>query len=114
MLFRSQRFLIVVKGVQVVGVHGPLIAAGTAEGGWEYSGWKTPPAFVASIKNSSQRGAWVARSVERPTSAQVRGFEPRIRLCADSSEPGTCFEFCVSLSLPLPSGSVSLSLSLTV
>ena len=26
-------------------------------------------------------------------------FEPCIRLCADSSEPGACFEFCVSLSL---------------
>ena len=26
-------------------------------------------------------------------------FELRIGLCADSSQPGTCFEFCVSLSL---------------
>ena len=31
----------------------------------------------------------------------VREFEPRVRLCADSSEPGTCFGFCLSLSLPL-------------
>ena len=31
-------------------------------------------------------------------------------LCADSSEPGACFRFCVSLSLPLPHlRSVSLS-----
>ena len=27
----------------------------------------------------------------------VRGFEPRVGLCADSSEPGACFELCVSL-----------------
>ena len=34
----------------------------------------------------------------------VRESEPRIGLCADSSEPGACFGFCVSqsLSLPLP------------
>ena len=43
----------------------------------------------------------------------VRGFEPRVRLCADGSEPGACFGFCVSLSLcPSPcSHSISLSLS---
>ena len=29
----------------------------------------------------------------------VCGFKPRIGLCADSSEPGACFGFCVSLSL---------------
>ena len=39
-------------------------------------------------------------------------FEPRVGLCADGSEPGACFRFCLPLSLPLPcSGSVSLSLS---
>ena len=27
----------------------------------------------------------------------VRGFEPRVRLCAHSSEPGACFGFCVFL-----------------
>ena len=32
----------------------------------------------------------------------VGGFEPRIRFCADSSEPGACFGFCVSLSLSAP------------
>ena len=30
----------------------------------------------------------------------VPEFEPRVGLCADSSEPGTCLEF--PLSLPLP------------
>ena len=31
----------------------------------------------------------------------VRELEPRVGLCADSSEPGACFGFCVSLSLSL-------------
>ena len=39
-------------------------------------------------------------------------FKPCIRLCADSSEPGACFRFCLPLSLPLPNlCSVSLCLS---
>ena len=29
----------------------------------------------------------------------VREFEPRIGICADSSESGACFGFCVSLCL---------------
>ena len=29
----------------------------------------------------------------------IGGFEPHVRLCADCSEPGACFRFCVSLSL---------------
>ena len=64
------------------------------------------------------RGAWVAQSVEHPTSAQVMisrsvsSIEPRIGLCADSSEPGVCFRFCVSFSLcPSPAHTLSLSLS---
>ena len=44
----------------------------------------------------------------------VREFELRVRLCADSSEPGACFS-CLPLSLPLPySHYVSLSLSLSL
>ena len=40
----------------------------------------------------------------------VRGFEPHVGLCADSSEPGACFRFCVSLSLcPSPAHALSLS-----
>ena len=31
----------------------------------------------------------------------VRGLKPHIGLCADSSEPGACFGFCVSLPLSL-------------
>ena len=40
----------------------------------------------------------------------VHEFEPCIRLCADSSEPGACFGFCVSLSL-CPSSAHTLSVS---
>ena len=29
----------------------------------------------------------------------VREFKPHVGLCADGSEPGACFGFCVSLSL---------------
>ena len=59
-------------------------------------------------------GAWVAQSVKRSTSARSRsrgrGFEPRVRLWADGSEPGACFRFCVSLSLcPSPVHALSLS-----
>ena len=44
----------------------------------------------------------------------LREFKPHVGFCADSSEPGACFRFCVSLSLPLPcSHSISLSLSLS-
>ena len=44
----------------------------------------------------------------------VREFEPHVGLCADRSEPGAYFRFCVfPLSLPLPySHSVSLCLSI--
>ena len=42
----------------------------------------------------------------------VHGFEPRVRLCADSSEPGALLGFCVSLSLcPSPAHALSLSVS---
>ena len=41
----------------------------------------------------------------------VRGFESRVGLCADGSEPGACFKFCVSLSLcPSPAHTLSISL----
>ena len=73
-------------------------------------------------------GTWVAQFVERPTlnfssghDLTVGEFEPCVRLCADSSDPGASFGFCVSLSLsappPLmlcPSVSVSVSVSLSL
>ena len=45
----------------------------------------------------------------------VHVFESRVGLCADSSEPGACFGFRVSLSLslcPSPARTQSLSLCL--
>ena len=53
----------------------------------------------------------MAQFVEHPTLAQVMisQFEPHVRLCADSSEPGPCFGFFVSLSV-CPSSAHSLSL----
>ena len=48
------------------------------------------------------RGAWVAQAVKSPIGSghdpAVREFEPRVGLCADSSEPEARFGFCVSLS----------------
>ena len=55
--------------------------------------------------------------VKHPTSAQIMisqfvGSSPRVGLCADNSEPGACFRFCVSLSLcPSPACAVSPCLS---
>ena len=56
------------------------------------------------FKNEASWGAWLAQSVGQLTSAQVMILQsvsssPRIGLCADSTEPGACFGFCVSLSL---------------
>ena len=69
------------------------------------------------IKINYLQGTWVAQSVKHLTLDVGSGcdhtvceFEPCIRLCADSSEPGACFRFCVSLSLcPSPTRAPSLS-----
>ena len=71
-------------------------------------------ALYADISSKPLRGAWLAQSVKRLTLAHdlaVRGFEPHVGLCADGSEPGACFGFCVSPSLsPSPAHALSLSL----
>ena len=74
-----------------------------------------PPLF-----KKQERGAWVAQSVKRLSDfssghdLKVPEFEPHIGLCADSSEPGACFGFFVSLSLcPSPLMRV-LSVSVSV
>ena len=56
---------------------------------------------------SVARGAWVAQLVEPPDVSSghdlmVCEFKPRVRLCADSSEPEASFGFCVYLSLFAP------------
>ena len=64
------------------------------------------------IFKKSFRGAWVAQLVKHWLwlrswhDVTAHGFEPCIWLCADSSEPGACFRFCLLLSLcllPVPS-----------
>ena len=71
----------------------------------------------ASLKNVFGWGAWGTQLVERPADfgsghdLAVCEFEPHIGLCADCSEPGTRFRFCVSLSLcPSPTRTLFLSL----
>uniref|UniRef100_A0ABI7WM50 protein-tyrosine-phosphatase n=1 Tax=Felis catus TaxID=9685 RepID=A0ABI7WM50_FELCA len=55
------------------------------------------------VKYQHFRGAWwLNRLSGSGHDLPVRGFEPRVGLCADSSEPGACFGFCLSLSLLLP------------
>ena len=45
----------------------------------------------------------------------VSEFEPRVGFCADSSEPGACFKFYVSLFLcPSPACECTLSLCLSL
>ena len=53
--------------------------------------------FVSSSPASGS--VLTARGLEPGHDLTVREFEPRVRLCADSSGPGSCFGFCVSLSL---------------
>ena len=73
-----------------------------------------------SLKNKKKKiqGTWVAQSVKHPAidvssgpGLTVRGFKPRIRLCADSLEPASN-SVSPSLSLyPYPIHALSLSLS---
>ena len=56
------------------------------------------------FKNARMRGAWVAQSVEPPTSAQIMtslivSSSPTSGSAADVWEPGTCLGSCVSFSL---------------
>ena len=71
--------------------------------------------LVSSLIKAAMRSTWVAQLVKRLTSAQVMisqcvGLSPRVGLCADGSEPGACFGFCVSFCLcPFPIHTLSLS-----
>ena len=74
----------------------------------------------ASSEMTKIWGAWVAQSVERLSNfgsghdLTVHEFEPCMGLCADSSEPGAYFGFCVSLSLSDPPPTLTLCLSLSL
>ena len=108
-----------------------------AERGWEHhhsqgqrSGEDAPSAAVrlrswgrgprgsgeAGLEGAGRWGAWVAQSVERPTSAQVTvsqfvDLSPASgSVLTACSEPGACFGFCVSFSL-CPSSAHALSLN---
>ena len=84
-------------------------------------------ALFIKTSNSSLTGKWMgdlgdsvswASDFSLGHDLKVHEFEPRVGLCADSSEPGACFRFCVSLSVcPSPlifSLSLCLSLSLSL
>ena len=67
-----------------------------------------------SLSQKINLGRWSASNFSSGHDLSACEFEPRIGLCADSSEPVACFGFCVSLSLcPFPARSLSLCLSKT-
>ena len=69
---------------------------------------------IWEVGNGVWRGAWVAQLVESDLGSDhdltAHEFEPLIRLCDDSSEPGACFRLCPH---PPPPLMCSLSLSLS-
>ena len=108
------------------------VSGASQAGGREGPGW--PGAVVLWFAHTPQR-CWLLRvnfltAIEKTTQGAPEGlgwlsvsfgsghdltlhkFEPRVGLCADSSEPGACFTFCVSFSL-CPSLTRTLSLSLS-
>ena len=71
-------------------------------------------ASLKKLKSTGHLGGSVGRASNFSSGHElvVREFEPHIWLCADRSEPGTCFRFCVSLSLcSSPTHTLSLCLS---
>ena len=55
-------------------------------------------------KPTSGTPGWLSGSASHFSSGHdltVREFKPHVGLCADRSEPGACFRFCLSLSLSL-------------
>ena len=72
---------------------------------------KNENAIIDNKKNKGYVGGSVGEASDFGSGRDlaVCGFEPRVGLRADSSEPGACFGFWVSLSLSL---SPSLSLPL--
>ena len=64
---------------------------------------KNENAIIDKKKNKGHVGGSVGEASDFGSGRDlaVHGFEPRVGLCADSSEPGACFGFWVSLSLSL-------------
>ena len=66
--------------------------------------------WMWQVYGAPGRLSWLASNFGSSHDLLVHEFEPRVRLCADSSEPRA--RFCVSLSLcPSPVHALSLSLS---
>ena len=81
---------------------------------WDILGWSSKWAYEVRKKEGSWSpggsvGSW--SDFDSGHDLAIREFEPRVGLCADSSEPGACFGFCVCVSLSAPP-SLVLSLSL--
>ena len=74
-----------------------------------------PPALIRIKHSQGSLGGSVGEASDFSSGHDlaVREFEPHVRLCAASSEPGACFRFCVSLSLCASPTRISLSLSHT-
>ena len=72
----------------------PKCSIQTAEGQRLFKIWKNQEHLGGSV-------GWVS-NFGSGHDVVVRGFKPLVGLSADSSEPGACFRFCVSLSLTLP------------
>ena len=69
---------------------------------------------LKKTKNVGTPGSlsWLSVPLSSGHDLSLCEFETHIRLCADSSEPGACFGFWVSLSLcPSPAHALSLSAS---
>ena len=72
--------------------------------------WKIIWRFLKKFKNRTTLGR-LGGSVSLASGHHltVCEFEPHIRFCADSLEPGACFGFCLLLSLTLPTCALSVS-----
>ena len=79
--------------------------------GWEAFQAEGPALAKIGIQRAPGWLSWLSvRLWLRGHDLEVCEFEPLVKLCADSSEPGVCFVFCVSPSL-CPSPALALSLS---
>ena len=86
-----------------------------SEGRYWLQDYKEADGFKKEFRGAPGRLSGWASDFGSSHDLEVPEFKPRIRLCADSSEPGVSFGFCLPLSLSLPDSWVStLSLSLSL
>ena len=78
--------------------------------------WKRPTEAIIDLKMQAEGApGWLSQLSKSHFGSghdlTACEFEPCAGLCADSSEPGTCFRFCISLCLcPSPAHTHSLAL----